>query len=122
MGNHKNAFNKPKKANPILKQQEIEKKIKLRMYEARDAGVQYGSIAATLLLVHILYENSRLEKEEIKFVINELMKVSDFTSGELRTIPDIIKYMKEKHNYIIHEQILVEMYPAIEGYLDNSKE
>lgn len=122
MGNHKNAFNKPKKTNPILKQQEIEKKIKLRMYEARDAGVQYGSIATTLLLVHILYENSRLEKEEIKFVIDELMKVSDFTSGELRTIPDIIKYMKEKHNYIISEQILVEMYPAIEGYLDNSKE
>ena len=118
MGNRKNGFINQKKSNPILKQQEIEKKIKMRMFEARDAGVQYGTIATTLLFVHILYEDSRLEKDEIKDVINKLMNVSDFTSKELRTIPSIIKYMKEKHDYIISNQILIEMYPGIEGYLD----
>lgn len=114
-------FQKPKKNNPMVKQQEIEKKIKERMFKARDAGVEYGSIATTLLFVHILYGDNILNKDEIKHAIKKLMTVSNFGSGELKTIPDIIKYMKEEFNYSISEDTLIDLYPAIEGYLEPEK-
>ena len=109
-------FQKQKPTNPILKQQEIERKIKNRMFEARDAGVEYGRISSILIMMHILIKDTNIKTDEVQDAINKMMRMMD-KSEELKTIPEIISYMRT-NGYHLTDETIVELYPAIEGYLD----
>ena len=115
MGNHKNIVNKSKKFNPMIKQQETERKIKKYMDEAKNAGIKYGSIVNNLILVHVLYHKSTLDTEQIKHIITEMMKVADKIPDSI-TISEVIDNINNQ-GFGISEDTLTDIYPGVAAYL-----
>lgn len=121
MGNKKNGtYQKPKQLNPQQQQEQTKKIIKQYMDNARQSGLEYGTLTTMIILAHVLYDKTDLTDEQIKKIIHDMANASESISGEYMTIQDVIKVLKEENNFSISEDKLIEFYPELEGFLNPS--
>ena len=114
--------NKTKHYNPAVRELTVKNTLKKAMNEGRENGIEYATIIYNLLLIMVLCDKTSMSDDEITHVLKNLDSICDSILQRYLTIPDIIKCLKEEHNFEMPEEKLIKFYPELEGYLtpDNS--
>lgn len=110
-------YHNAKKLNPAVQQAKIEQRVKQAMLQSRKDGIEYGSIVTILLIIMVLSDKTDMPEEELEYVMKQLGDLSDSLMQDYMSVPDLIKTLKEEHNFSIKEDKLIKFYPELEAYL-----
>lgn len=110
-------YHNAKKLNPAVQQAKIEQRVKQAMLQSRKDGIEYGSIVTILLIIMVLSDKTNMPEEELEYVMKQLGDLSDSLMQDYMSVPDLIKTLKEEHNFSIKEDKLIKFYPELEAYL-----
>lgn len=110
-------YQKQKQNNPAVQRLKIEQRIKQAMEQSRHDGIVYGSIVTILMTIMVLSDKTGLPESQIEHIMKQLGDLSDSVMQDYMTIPDLIKTLKEEHDFSIKEEELIKFYPELEAYL-----
>ena len=69
------------------------------------------------MTIMVLSDKTGLPESQIEHIMKQLGDLSDSVMQDYMTIPDLIKTLKEEHDFSIKEEELIKFYPELEAYL-----
>lgn len=122
MANSRHGYQKKKPMNPAMKQALQQKRIESQLKAAYEQGARQGLQRDKFILINALKE-AGVDKDDIKVALTKFDAYVDAVLfDELTTTSDIIDQIRERGDFKVTDEELIEYMPDIASYFGNKTE